>query len=143
VVIGVPLPRPLIGSVRRLRLIVIPRCNERGSRRTTSFTLKADITGLILKLWEREDEQSMRDRDVEDKFSEMSVKLARHNLEVALKRTKEQCFRAAKEIALESLEGFKKMDAFVRKQYAGEPKKIAEWDKIMWQYEFPDEEDEE
>ena len=78
-------------------------------------------------------------RDAEDKFGEMSVKLARHNLEVTLKRTKEECFRAAKEIALESLEGFKKMDAFVRNHYADEPKKMAEWDKIMWQYEFPNE----
>lgn len=83
----------------------------------------------------------MREEEANDQFVEVSVKLARHNLEVALKRTKEQCFQAAKEIALESLEGFKKMDAFVRKQYADEPKKIAEWDNILWQYEFPNEAD--
>ena len=97
---------------------------------------------LILKLWGRKDEQAMRDGEAEDVFGEMCVNLARHNLEVTLKRTKEQCFRAAKEIALESLEGFKKMDAFVRSQYADEPKKMAEWDKIMQRYEFLDEEDE-
>ena len=91
----------------------------------------------------RKDEQSMKDGAAEDKFADTSVKLARHNLEVTLKRTKDQCFRAAKGIALESLEGFKKMDAFVRTHYADEPKKIAEWDKIMWQYEIPDEENKE
>jgi len=84
----------------------------------------------------------MKNGDVEDKFGEMSVNLARHNLEVTLRRTKEQCFRVAKEIALENVEGFKKMDAFVRNQYADEPKKMAEWDKIMQKYEFLDEEDE-
>ena len=84
----------------------------------------------------------MKNGDAEDKFGDMSVNLARHNLEVTLKRTKEQCFRAAKEIALESLEGFKKMDAFVCNQYSDEPRKMAEWDKIMQKYEFLDEADE-
>ena len=84
----------------------------------------------------------MKNGDAEDKFDEMSVNLARHNLEVTLKRTKEQCFRAAKECALESAEGFKKMDAFVRSQYADEPRKMAEWDEIMRKYEFLDEEGE-
>jgi thymidine phosphorylase len=84
----------------------------------------------------------MKNGDAEDKFGEMSVNLARHNLEVTLKRTKEQCYRAAKEIALESAKGAKKMDAFVRSQYGDEPQKIAEWDKIMQKYEFLDEEDE-
>ena len=82
----------------------------------------------------------MKDGEEEDKFGEMSVNLARHNLEVTFRRTKEQCFRVAKKIALESVEGFKKMDAFVRSQYADEPKKMAEWDKIMQKYEFMDEE---
>jgi len=84
----------------------------------------------------------MRDGEAEDRFDEMSVNLARHNLEVTLKRTKEQCFRAAKECALESLEGFKKMDGFVRSLYSDEPRKMAEWDKIKQKYEFLDEEDE-
>jgi hypothetical protein len=34
------------------------------------------------------------------------------------------------------------MDAFVRNQYADEPKKMAEWDEIMQKYEFLGEEDE-
>lgn len=80
----------------------------------------------------------MKGKKVNGVFQDMSVNLARHNLEVVFKRTKEQCFRAAKECALESIEGFKKMDAFVRSQYADEPKKMAEWDKIAQKYEFPD-----
>lgn len=84
----------------------------------------------------------MKNGDAEDKFGGMSLNLARHNLEVLLKSTKEQCFRAAKECALESAEGFKKMDAFVRSQYSDEPKKMAEWDEITQKYEFLDEEDE-
>ncbi|MDT5121435.1 MAG: hypothetical protein QOC96_917 [Acidobacteriota bacterium] len=84
----------------------------------------------------------MKDGEAEDKFGETSVNLARHNLEVTFKRTKEQCFRIAKEVGSENAEGFKKMDAFVRSQYADEPKKMAEWDKIMQKYEFLDEEDE-
>jgi hypothetical protein len=82
----------------------------------------------------------MKEEEVNAKFHEMSVNLARHNLEVTFKRIKEQCFRAAKECGSESLEGFKKMDHFVRSQYADEPKKIAEWDEIMRKYEFSDEE---
>lgn len=81
----------------------------------------------------------MKDGEAEDKLGEVSVNLARHNLEVTLKRAKEQCFRAAKEIALESVEGARKMDAFVRGQYGDEPRKMAEWDEIMQKYEFPDE----
>ena len=84
----------------------------------------------------------MKHRRAQNKFGQMSVNLARHNLEVTLRRTKEQCFRIAKEVGSENAEGFKKMDAFVRSQYADEPKKMAEWDKIMRKYEFLDEEDE-
>jgi hypothetical protein len=95
----------------------------------------------MLELWGRKDEPSMKDGEAEDKFGDMSVNLARHNLEVTLKNTKEQCFQIAKEVALkEGLEGFKKMDGFVRSQYADEPKKMAEWDKITQKYEFMDEE---
>jgi hypothetical protein len=82
----------------------------------------------------------MADGELDNVFYDMSVKLARHNLEVTLRRTKEQCFRAAKECASESPEGFKKMDAFVRSQYVDEPKKMAEWDEIARRYEFVDDE---
>ena len=82
----------------------------------------------------------MKDEKVSEKFYEMSVNLARHNLEVSLKNTKEGCFRAAKEIGSESYEGFQKMDDFVRTQYADEPKKIAEWNMIMLKYQPPEKE---
>jgi hypothetical protein len=85
----------------------------------------------------------MADEELSDVFYDMSVNLARHNLEVTLRRTKEECFRAAKECASESREGFKKMDAFVRSQYADEPKKMAEWEEIARGYEFMDDEIEE
>jgi len=85
----------------------------------------------------------MRDGEAPDILDETCVNLARHNLEVTFKRTKEQCFRAAKEIASESLEGARKMDAFVRTQYADEPRKIAEWDEIMLKYAFSEGEREE
>jgi hypothetical protein len=83
----------------------------------------------------------MKDVEVDDNFRKMNLNLARHNLEVTLKRTKEGCFRAAKKIASESFKGAQQMDAFVRKQYADEPKKMAEWEKIMQKYEFMDEPD--
>ncbi len=85
----------------------------------------------------------MKRGDSPDKFREMRVGLARHNLEVTLKRTKEQCFRAAKEIALKSANGARQMDAFVRSQYGDESRKMAEWEAIMQKYEFLDEQDEE
>ena len=69
----------------------------------------------------------------------MNVDIARHNLEVTLTRFKEKCFRAAKEVALEGdEEKARQMDDFVRKVYADEPRKLAEWEKIMSRYEFTD-----
>jgi hypothetical protein len=82
----------------------------------------------------------MKDGDAGNKFGAMRLNLARHNLEVTLKRTMEQCFVAAKKCALESEEGARKMDVFVRKQYSDQPKKMAEWEKIMQKYEFLDDE---
>lgn len=83
----------------------------------------------------------MIEEEVDDVFYDMSVNLARHNLEVKLRHTKEQCFRIAKECGSESFEGFRKMDAFVRSQYADEPKKMAEWEEIAQKYEFLDEDE--
>ena len=85
----------------------------------------------------------MANDELDDVFYDTGVKLARHDLEVTLRRAKEQCFRAAKECASESPEGFKKVDAFVRGQYAGEPRKMAEWEEIARRYEFIDGEIEE
>jgi hypothetical protein len=73
----------------------------------------------------------------------MCLNPARHNLEVTLKSFKEQCFRAAKEIALnEGVKEARKMDAFVRSQYADEARKMAEWEELMLKYAFSDEEEE-
>ena len=85
----------------------------------------------------------MRDGTTDNIFSDMSVKLARHNLEVGLKRTREQCFEAAKKMALESAELARRVDGFVRRQYSNEPKKMAEWNQIMHRYESANEEGEE
>jgi hypothetical protein len=85
----------------------------------------------------------MRDGEAPDILDDMCLNLARHNLEVTLKSFKEQCFRAAKEIALnEGVKEARKMDAFVRSQYADEPRKMAEWEEIMLKYAFSDEEEE-
>lgn len=80
----------------------------------------------------------MRNDQVNDVFYDASVNLARRNLEESLRRTKEECFRAAKACALDSIEGFKEMDAFVRSQYVDEPQKMAEWEEIALRYEFMD-----
>ncbi len=53
------------------------------------------------------EKRSVADEELSDVFYDVGVKLARDNLEVTLRRTKEQCFRAVKECASESLEGFK------------------------------------
>jgi hypothetical protein len=73
-------------------------------------------------------------------FGKMQLNLARHNLEVTLKRHKEGCFEAAKKMALESADGARKVDGFVRKHYCDEPRKMAEWEKIMAKYEFLEDE---
>jgi len=77
--------------------------------------------------------------DTGNVFGKMQLNLARHNLEVTLKRHKEGCFLAAKKMAVESEDGARKIDGFVRKHYSDEPKKMAEWDEIMAKYEFPEE----
>ena len=82
----------------------------------------------------------MKDENTSNQFDKMQLNLARHNLEVTLKRIKESCFRAARKVALESPEQAKQMDVFVRKQYSNEPRKMAEWNKLMEMYEFQDQE---
>jgi predicted RNA polymerase sigma factor len=82
----------------------------------------------------------MKDGKATDVFRNASVNLARHNLQVTLRQTMEKCFQAAKKAAAESAEGAQQMDAFVRKHYADQPRKMAEWDAIMAKYEFLDDE---
>lgn len=83
----------------------------------------------------------MIEEKVDEVFYNMSVNLARHNLEVTLRRIKEHCFEAARKAGTESFDGFKKMDDFVRSQYSDEPKKMAEWEQIAQRYEFMDEDE--
>lgn len=84
----------------------------------------------------------MKDGEADDVLDDMCVNLARHNLEVSLKAAKEKCFNAAKQMALEGLKEARKVDEFVRKVYADEPRKMAEWEEVMRRYEFADEEEE-
>lgn len=78
-----------------------------------------------------------------DKLRKTNVDLARHNLQVKLKRFKEEAFRAAKEVVRNREEKSREMDAFVRKVYADEPRKMAEWEVIWTEYELGAEELEE
>lgn len=80
----------------------------------------------------------MSDRETGNVFGKMQLNMARHNLEVTLKRHKEGCFLAAKKMALESEDGARKVDGFVRKHYCDEPRKMAEWEKIMAKYDCPE-----
>lgn len=82
----------------------------------------------------------MKDGEAPYVLHDACLSLAKHNLEVTLRRTKEECFRVAKIAAAESLEEAMKFDGFVRRQYADEPRKMAEWEEIMSRYEFADEE---
>jgi hypothetical protein len=88
----------------------------------------------------------MGDEKLDDKFFEMRRNLVRHNLEVALKRAREECFRVAKLVAQDVAAGkqpladLKQMDDFVRKQYTYDPRKMAEWEKIMRKFEFSEDE---
>lgn len=82
----------------------------------------------------------MNDGEAPYALHDACVNLARHNLEVAPEAHQRECFRVAKIAASESLEEAMKFNAFVRKQYADEPRKMAEWEEIMRRYEFADEE---
>lgn len=82
----------------------------------------------------------MKDEKVSLVFARMSLKLAEHDLEVAVRRVSEDLFRNAKEEALLSEEKAKAWDSHIREIYDDEPKKIAEWEQIMQKYEFSDDE---
>lgn len=82
----------------------------------------------------------MKDEQVSLVFARMSMKLAEHDLEVAVRRVSEDMFRHAKEEALQSEERAKAWDSHVRDIFDDEPKKIAEWEQVMQRYEFSDDE---
>ena len=87
----------------------------------------------------------MADEKLDDRFFDTSVHLARTNLEAALNRVREDCFRVAKQIAREVAEGktpmddLRKMDEFVRKAYTDLPRKMAEWEEIMSEFDLSEE----
>lgn len=82
----------------------------------------------------------MKDGEAPDVLGDAQLNLARHNLQVTLRQTMEKCFEGAKKCAMESAEGAKKLDDFVRKYYFDQPRKVAEWEAIMAKYEFMDDE---
>ena len=84
----------------------------------------------------------MADEKLDDKFFEAGVHLARSNLEATLNRYREECFRVAKLVARDVAAGKKpmddlrKMDEFVRSVYTDQPRKMAEWEEVMREFEF-------
>jgi hypothetical protein len=84
----------------------------------------------------------MADEELSDRFFDTSVHLAMTNLEAALNRFREDCFRVAKSVAQDVAAGKKpmddlrKMDEFVRKVYTDQPRKMAEWEEVMKGFEF-------
>jgi hypothetical protein len=84
----------------------------------------------------------MADEKLSDRFYDTSVHLARTNLEAALARFRRDCFRAAKWLARDVAEGknsiddLRKMDDFVRKVYADQPREMAEWEEIMKEFDL-------
>jgi hypothetical protein len=72
-----------------------------------------------------------------DALRKMNVDIARHNLQATLAKFKKDCWRVAKEVALEGdEEKTRQMDEFVRNVYADEPRKMAEWEKLISRYDF-------
>lgn len=80
----------------------------------------------------------MKDEKVSLVFAKMSLKLAEHDLEVAVRRVSEDMFKYAKEEGLLSEEKAKAWDRHIREIFDEEPKKLAEWEQIMQRYEFSD-----
>ena len=84
----------------------------------------------------------MADEKLSDRFYDTSVHLARTNLEASLNRAREECFRVAKLVAQDVAAGkqpmdkLRQMDDFVRKAYTDQPRKLAEWEEIMKEFDL-------
>lgn len=84
----------------------------------------------------------MADEKLDDRFFNTSVHLARTQLEASLNRYRRECFRVAKLVAQDVAAGKKpmddlrKMDNFVRSVYTDEPRKMAEWEEIMKDFDL-------
>ena len=71
------------------------------------------------------------------KLLQTNVDIARHNLQVKLAWVKKETFRVAREVALEGKEDeIRKMDEYVRKVFADDATRMAEWEQLMSRYEF-------
>jgi hypothetical protein len=99
------------------------------------FGVRAYVVGRRRRL-------AMADEELSDKFFDVSVHLARTQLEASLNRFRRDCFRVAKLVAQDVAAGVKpmddlrKMDEFVRKVYTDQPREMAEWEEIMRGFEF-------
>jgi hypothetical protein len=88
----------------------------------------------------------MAEEKLEDKFFEVGRNMARHNLEVSLKRFKDECFRVAKLIAQDAATGkaemdtLRQMDTFVRSTYIDDPRRMAEWEELTRGFDLSEEE---
>lgn len=84
----------------------------------------------------------MAEEKLNEKFFDMSVSLAEHNLEVALKKVRDDFFRVAKQVAREAatgeatMETLKQMDDLVRIVYSDDQRRTTEWEEIMRGFEF-------
>ncbi|MBV8859821.1 MAG: hypothetical protein JOZ02_23010 [Acidobacteria bacterium] len=84
----------------------------------------------------------MVDEKLDDRFFDVSVRLAESNLEAALSRFHRECFRMAKTVAGDVAEGKRTMDDlrmvddFVRSVYTDQPRALAEWEEIMCQFDL-------
>ena len=84
----------------------------------------------------------MADEKLSDRFYDTSVHLAKTDLEATLARFREDCFRVAKLVAQDvaagkqPLDDLRKMDNFVRKVYTDEPRKMAEWEEVMKDFDL-------
>jgi hypothetical protein len=102
----------------------------------------AEASAFVVMPWGGERRLAMADEKLDDKFLEVGRHLARTELEASLSRFREDCFRVAKLVARDVAAGkrpmddLRKMDEFVRGVYTNQPRKMAEWEEVMREFEF-------
>ncbi|HJQ34805.1 MAG TPA: hypothetical protein VJ866_21830 [Pyrinomonadaceae bacterium] len=84
----------------------------------------------------------MFEEKLDEKFFEMRVNLARHELEVMVKQFRDACIPVGKLIAQkveageETMDKLREYDKFMHEVLANHPRKMAEWDAFMSGFEF-------
>lgn len=84
----------------------------------------------------------MAGEKLDDKFFEVSVRLAESNLDAALSRFMREFFSMAKMVAQDVSEGkrsmddLRKADELVREVCGDQPRQMAEWEEIMSQFDL-------